>query len=129
MAGRIPSAGPSDDVTQDAGHGGSMDAVTQAAEAMVREACRDMRAAIAGLDTETLARAPAPETSSLAVLVRHSVTGTRALLGAAATGRMDRQRYRDEERTPAFRDRPATEGELAALLDSLEADAARLIAE
>jgi hypothetical protein len=79
-----------------------MDALTTAAETAVREACRDLRAAIEGLDSVQLARAPAPETSSLAVLVRHARTSTRTLLGAAATGRINRRRYRDEERTPSF---------------------------
>jgi hypothetical protein len=106
-----------------------MNAVSAAAELMVREACRDMRAAIAGLEPEMLAREPAPDTSPLVVLVRHSVTATQALLGAAATGRMNRQQYRDEQRTPSFQNREATEGELVALLDRLEADAARLLAE
>ena len=106
-----------------------MDALTEAAETAVREACRDLRAAIEGLETDLLARPPAPETSSLAVLVRHAATSTRTLLGAAATGRINRQRYRDEERTPAFENRPAAERDLREVLDSLEADAARLLAE
>jgi len=61
--------------------------------------------------------------------VRHAATSTRTLLGAAATGRINRERYRDEERTPAFENRPATERELREVLDGLEADAARLLAE
>ena len=106
-----------------------MDAVKDAVEAMVRESCKDLRAALAGLDAETLARSPAPETSPLAVLVRHAATSTRTLLGAAATGRMNRQRYREEERTPAFDNRAATEAELNGLLDRLESDTSRLLAE
>ena len=72
---------------------------------------------------------PAPDTSPLVVLVRHAVTSTKALLGAAATGRMNRQQYREEQRTPSFENRQGTEQELAALLDGLEADVARLLAE
>jgi hypothetical protein len=106
-----------------------MNAVSAAAEMMIRESCSDLRAAIAGLDPELLAREPAPDTSPLVVLVRHSATSTRALLGAAGSGRMNRQQYRDEQRTPSFENRRATEQELVALLDGLEADVARLLAE
>jgi hypothetical protein len=106
-----------------------MDALKAATETAVREACRDLRAAIEGLDSDQLGRAPAPETSSLAVLVRHARTSTRALLGAAATGRINRRRYRDDERTPSFENQPANEAELREVLDGLESEATRLLAE
>lgn len=106
-----------------------MDAVSEAAGAMIAESCADLRATIQGLDEAALAWTPAPETSPLATLVRHAATATLYLLGGAASGRVNRQRYRAGERATSFAGDTTTEADLASLLDTLEAESRRLLGE
>lgn len=106
-----------------------MDAVTAAARQMLDESCADLRIAVNGLDPALLAREPAPETNSMATLVRHAASSTRYLLGGAATGRADRQRYREGERAAAFAGGQASADQLIGLIDALEEDGRRLIRE
>ena len=104
-----------------------MDPVMTAVQATVHQCCADLCEAVRGLDAEALAWAPAADTSSLAVLVRHSTSSTRNWLRAAATGHMDRDRYLREERAPAFDNRPADEAELLGVIDALETEARNLL--
>ena len=106
-----------------------MDAITAAAETILLGCCEDLRAVVAGSDAEALGWTPAPETSPIAVLVRHGATSVRYLLGAAATGRANRERYMAGERAAAFGEQSAEAGELLGLLDGLETDVRRLLAE
>jgi hypothetical protein len=84
---------------------------------------------IDGLEPEALMWRPAPQTSPIAILIRHCATGTPMLLRAAATGRIDRKRYVEEERIPAFADRISDADELRALIDQMESDLRRLLPE
>lgn len=97
-----------------------MDPLTAAVQDMLRTSSADLRATVAGLDAATLNRAPAPDASSLAVLVEHAVSATRALVTSALTGRMDRQRYLTEERAAAFATRDADMPRLLASVDELD---------
>lgn len=106
-----------------------MDALKAAAREILDQCCADLRVTVNGLDAETLARPPAPETSSLATLVRHAASSTRFLLTCAATGHGYRQRYRGVERPAAFEGGSSAADELIALVDGLEEDGRRLIAE
>ncbi len=106
-----------------------MDPMTAAVCDMLGVCVGDLRTTVAGVDTDSLNRAPAPGANSIAVLVTHAVTATRWLVDAALTGRMDRERYRREDRTPAFATKDADAARLLALIDDLEATAARLAAE
>lgn len=106
-----------------------MDGITHAAREILDQSCEDLRITLNGLDPETLAREPAPETSSLATLVRHATSATGFLLGCAATGHGDRQQYRQRERAAAFTGAPATAGELIGLVDRLAEEGRRLIAQ
>ncbi|MGH2584990.1 MAG: DUF664 domain-containing protein [Dehalococcoidia bacterium] len=104
-----------------------MDALKAAAREIFDQCCADLRIAVNGLDAETLSRQPAPETSPLATLIRHSASATRYQLTCAATGRGDRQYYRTVERPGAFEGQPATADALISVIDHLEEDGRRLI--
>lgn len=104
-----------------------MDAVVAAAETILLGCCTDLRRTVEGLDPDALAWEPAPDTSSIAVLVRHGTSAVRYLLNAAATGRANRERYLAEDRVPAFDRRPADAAELLGLIDALDADIRRLL--
>jgi hypothetical protein len=106
-----------------------MKAIRDAAEQILLTCCADLRAVIEGLDPEALMWRPAPDTSPIAILIRHCATGTPTLLGAAVTGRIDRKRYVEEERIPAFSDRVSDAAELRELIDRLEADSRRLVSQ
>jgi hypothetical protein len=106
-----------------------MDALKAAAREIFDQCCEDLRIAVNGLDGDTLARQPAPETSSLATLVRHATSATRFLLTCAATGHGDRQHYRAVVRPAAFEGARSAADELIGLIDALEEDGRRLIAE
>jgi hypothetical protein len=98
-----------------------MDPITAAAVDMLRRNTAELRQAVTGLSVEQLNRPPLKDTSSLAVLVEHSVTGTIALMESAITGRMDRGRYMGEIRPAAFATNSADEQLLHASLDRLDA--------
>ncbi|MFN8556728.1 MAG: DinB family protein [Dehalococcoidia bacterium] len=106
-----------------------MDQFSEAAYNLLTIAAGDLRGAVTGLSVAQLNGIPCADTSSLAVLVAHATTSTRALLTAAVTGRRDRERYRTEERVPAFAIRDADEARLMALLDQLDAAIGRLPAD
>jgi hypothetical protein len=106
-----------------------MDALKAAAREILDECCADLRITVNGLDAETLALAPAPETSSLATLVRHAATATRYLLTCATTGRGDREHYRTVVRPAAFDGGASAADELIGIIDALEEEARRLIAQ
>lgn len=103
-----------------------MDAIAAACADMLRTNITDLRVTVTGLGDEALNWTPAPETNSIAVLVAHAVSATRALINSALAGEMDRPRYLAEERTPAFNTKDATEASLLALVDGLTATAERL---
>lgn len=103
-----------------------MDAIAAACADMLRTNIADLRATIAGMSDEGINWTPAPETNSIAVLVAHAVSATRALIDAALVGEMDRPRYLAEERTPAFNTRDATASGLLTLVDGLGATADRV---
>src|SRR5262249_55506253 len=69
---------------------------------------------------------PLTDTSSLAVLVEHAVTGTYMLVESALTGTLDRGTYMSEARPAAFAITAADETALHASLDRLNALAERL---
>jgi hypothetical protein len=104
-----------------------MDAVKAAAREILDQCCADMRIAVNGLDAATLAKAPAPETSPLATLVRHTTSATRYLLGCAVTGRGDVKEYRGEIRPAAFAGDSAGADALIGLVDQIEEEGRRLI--
>ena len=106
-----------------------MDAVTAAAEEILLGCCKDLREVVSGLDVAALDWAPAAETSPIAVLIRHGASATRYLLGAAATGRANREQYIAGERAQAFAQRPADADELLGMLAGLEALVRHLVAE
>ena len=106
-----------------------MDPVTAAAHSMLTTNNADLRATVLGLDAEALNRTPAPDTSSIAVLVAHAVSSTRVLVDAALTGRMNRDQYMTVDRPAAFATRDVDAARLLALLDDLDATIARLAAE
>lgn len=103
-----------------------MDSVIAAVEKMLRENIDDLRETITGLDSAALNWSPAPEVNSIAVLTAHAVSATRALSESAIDGRMNREKYMAEERTPAFATREATAEQLLALVTGLEGLADRL---
>jgi hypothetical protein len=103
-----------------------MDLVTAAAVDMLRRNSEELRAAVTGLSVEQLNRAPVKDSSSLAILVEHSVSGTIALVDAAVTGQMDRGRYMNEIRPAAFATNSAGEKLLHESLDRLDARIAQL---
>jgi hypothetical protein len=105
-----------------------MDPIVAAVREMLDECCADMRIAVNGLDPAILEKQPAEDASSLAVLVRHADTSTRYLLGLAAAGRGDRDRYRGEVRPASFENVASTDEALIGIIDALEEDARRLIA-
>ena len=106
-----------------------MDALKAAARQIFDQCCEDMRLAVKGLDSATLAMTPAPETSPLVTLVRHTATSTRYQLGCAATGRGDQREYRGEIRPVAFAGDQADADSLIRIIDGIEEDGRRLIAE
>ena len=106
-----------------------MNALKTAAREILDQCCADLRVVVHGLDAEALAWTPAPETSSIGTLVRHPTSATRFLLSSAATGHGDREHYRNVERAAAFAARETTADELIGLVDALEEDARRLVAE
>ena len=103
-----------------------MDPVTAAAVDMLRRNSEELRAAVTGLSVVQLNHAPVKDSSSLAILVEHSVTGTIALVDAAVTGQMDRGRYMNEIRPAAFATNSADEKLLHTSLDRLDARIAQL---
>ena len=106
-----------------------MDPITAAVHDMLTTNAADLRAAVTGLDVEALNWTPAPDTSSIAVLVAHAVSATRVLVDSALTGRMHRERYMTEDRPAAFATRDVEEATLHSLLDGLEQTISRLAAE
>jgi len=88
-----------------------------------------MRAAVADRCREALNRGPAPDTTTIAVLVANAVTSAKTLLDAALTGRMDRGHYMGTVRPAAFATRDADAAALLALLDDLARTAERLTTE
>ena len=106
-----------------------MDALKATARQIFDQCCEDMRLAVKGLDAATLAKAPAPETSPLVTLVRHTATSTRYQLGCAATGRGDQRQYRGEIRPTAFAGDEAGADSLIRIIDTLEEEGRRLIAD
>lgn len=105
-----------------------MDALKAAVREIFDGCCEDLRITVRGLDAETLSREPAPDTSSLATLVRHAASSTRYLLSCAATGQGDRNYYRTVERPAAFEHASSKADELIAIVDQLEEEGRRLIA-
>jgi hypothetical protein len=103
-----------------------MDPVTAAAVDMLRRNSEELRATVAGLSVEQLNQPPVKDSSSLAILVEHSVSGTIALVDAAVTGQMDRARYMGEIRPAAFATNSADEKLLHTSLDRLDALVKRL---
>jgi Protein of unknown function (DUF664) len=106
-----------------------MDALKTAARESFDQSCADLRVVVNGLDAATLAQEPAPETNSLATLVRHATSSTRFLLSCAATGDGDRRHYMTVTRTAAFAGGENEADGLIGLIDALEEDGRRLIAE
>ena len=97
-----------------------MDPVVAAVVDMLRTNAAELRAVAQGLDAGALNQPPAPDSSSIAVLVAHAATATVALGTAALTGSFDVLRYRAEERVPAFAVSAATSDDLTPYLNRLD---------
>ncbi|HEX5450753.1 MAG TPA: DinB family protein [Candidatus Limnocylindrales bacterium] len=97
-------------------------ALGSALEDQVRLAFEQLGRSIAGLGVDELNAAPAPETSSLAVLVHHSVETARSILHDVAGDPLPR------DRESAFRVAGASEADLRRLLDAWQEEAGPLFA-
>jgi uncharacterized damage-inducible protein DinB len=77
-----------------------------------------LRTALDGLPDEAAGWTPAPNTNSLTVLTLHSITSARFWLGNGSGRRASLERYRAEDRAPAF----ASSGKsIPGLLDAIDA--------
>ena len=106
-----------------------MEAIKAAARQILDQCCEDLRITLNGLDDALLTREPAPETSSIATLVRHAASSTRFMLSCAATGSGARVHYRAVVRPSAFENKPSAADELIGIVDELEEEGRRLIAQ
>jgi hypothetical protein len=105
-----------------------MEALRAAVREILDTCCEDLRITLNGLDEEALIREPAPETSSIATLVRHTASATHYLLTCAATGQGARAHYRGVVRPAAFGNEPSPADELIGIVDAMEEDCRQLIA-
>ncbi len=105
-----------------------MEPVIAAVHDTLKDNAAELRTVVQGLPPEALNWQPAPETSSLAVLVAHAVSATVRLVDSALTGTFDRPRYLADERIPAFATHATDAAGLAAMVDRLDALLARLAA-
>ncbi len=106
-----------------------MDPVITAVHELIKDNAAELRAVVQGLPPEALNWQPAPDTSTLAVLMAHAVTATVRLVDSALTGTFDRPRYLAEERIPAFATHAVDTAHLATMVDRLDALLARLEGE
>jgi hypothetical protein len=106
-----------------------MEAIKAAAREILDTCCEDLRISLNGLDDATLTQEPAPETSSIATLIRHTASATRYLLTCAATGQGARVQYRTVIRPAAFGNEPSAADELIGIVDAMEEDCRKLIEE
>jgi hypothetical protein len=106
-----------------------MEAIRAAAREILDTCCEDLRITLNGLDEAALTREPAPETSSIGTLVRHTASATRYLLTCAATGKGAREHYRTVVRPAAFGNEPSPADALIGIVDAMEEDCRKLIAE
>jgi DinB superfamily len=72
------------------------------------------RAAVRGLDSETLTQTPGPGTNSIGVCVRHTLRSEASMLGRLADRQVDRNYAED------FLNLPTSESELLAQLDQAD---------
>ncbi|MGE0540774.1 MAG: DinB family protein [Dehalococcoidia bacterium] len=105
-----------------------MEAIKAAAREILDQCCADLRVTLNGLDEAALTREPAPETSSIGTLIRHTASATHFLLTCAATGRGERTQYRAVVRPAAFGNEPSPSGALIGIVDAMEEDCRKLIA-
>ena len=84
---------------------------------------------IAELPDEALDWVPAPGLNSVAVLTRHSVTGTAYLAACGAGLTPDRETYLREDRAEAFRTMGATVAGLRGEIAKLKADLEPILAQ
>ncbi len=83
---------------------------------MLHECHAGMRTVVAGLDAEALNWRPAEDANSIAALVAHPLDAERFLVAAVAGIELDR------DREAQFRITAGDAGELASLIDGLEAE-------
>ena len=100
----------------------AMHATYRAALTVFEQSIDMMRDAVKDMPDAALDWTPASGMSSVAVLVMHSVTATRAFAGVGAGVAKSQKEYREEDRAEAFRTRSQSTPALVAALDALRGE-------
>ncbi len=94
-----------------------MDTTYAAAQLITDVSLSMLRDAVAGLPDRAVQWKPLPNTSSLNVLVVHSITSARFFLGCGAGKKTSRRQYLEAGRVVAFESKGATTAQLLEAID------------